>query len=119
MGTGRDGRKTLTSAIDIDLRTYATDPWRASVNQSLIRSYRLAGNTDKAQQHLAQALEIGVTLVQKYPDSAKAAYSYARTLQLSGRRADALEQFTRAHDFDRTSSKYRKAYYSARAASAP
>ena len=110
---------TLASAIDIDLRTYATDPWRASVNQSLIRSYRLAGNTDKAQQHLAQALEIGATRVQKYPDSAKAAYSYGRTLQLAGRRPDALEQFTRAYDFDRTSSKYRKAYYSARAASAP
>ena len=89
------------------------------MNQSLIRSYRLAGNTDKAQQHLAQALEIGVTRVQKYPDSAKAAYSYGRTLQLAGRRPDALEQFTRAYDFDRSSSKYRKAYYSAHAASAP
>jgi len=108
--------QSLARAIGVDLRIYAEDPWRASVNQSLTRSYRQAGDTDKAQEHLAQALEIGTTRIEKNPDSAKAAYSYGRTLQLAKRRSEALEQFTRAYEIDRTSSKYRKAYYSARAA---
>jgi len=116
MGQSEMAEKTLMSAVDIDLRTYSTDPWRASVNQSLVRSYRLAGNTDEAQEHLALALKIGVTRIQEKPDSAKAAYSFGRTLKLAGRRDEALEQFTRAYEIDRTSSKYRKAYYSARAA---
>jgi len=116
MGQSELFEKTLARAIDIDLQTYSTDPWRASVNQSLVRSYRLAGNTDKAQEHLALALEIGVTRIRDNPDSAKAAYSFARTLNLASRRDEALEQFTRAYEIDRTSSKYRKAYYSARAA---
>jgi len=116
MGQTDMAENSLARAIDIDLQTYSTDPWRASVNQSLVRSYRLAGNTDKAREHLALALEIGVTRIQDEPDSAKAAYSFGRTLNLAGRRDDALEQFTRAYEIDRTSSKYRKAYYSARAA---
>ena len=117
MGQPELFEKTLTRAIDIDLRTYSTDPWRASVNQSLVRSYRLDGNTDKAQEHLSLALEIGITRIQENPDSAKAAYSFGRTLELAGRRDEALAHFTRAYEIDRTSSKYRRAYYSARAAS--
>jgi len=108
--------ETVVSAINIDLQIYSNDPRRASVNRSLVRSYRLAGNEEKARAHLEQALDIGLARVSEHPDSAKAAYSYGRTLNLAGRREDAFEQFTRAHESDRTSSRYRKAYYSARAA---
>jgi tetratricopeptide (TPR) repeat protein len=107
--------QTIATAISIDLQVYAQDPWRASVNQSLVRSYRLAGSNEKAQQHLEEALAIGVSRIEEHADSAKAAYSYGRTLQLADRREEAFEQFTRAYEIDRTSSRYRKAYFSARA----
>jgi tetratricopeptide (TPR) repeat protein len=107
--------EAVAAAIDIDLKVYTQDPWRASVNQSLVRSYRLAGSDEKARQHLEEALAIGITRIEDHPDSAKAAYSFGRTLQLANRREEAFEQFTRAYEFDRTSSRYRKAYFSARA----
>lgn len=107
---------TVARAIRIDLDRHAEEPWRASVNQSLVRSYRLAGNEELADVHLAEAMHIGVTRITDHPDSASAAYSYGRTLQLAGRQDEALEQFTRAYDIDRTSSRYRRAYFAARAA---
>lgn len=116
LGQTESFEETVTTVINIDLQIYANDPWRASVNRSLVRSYRLAGNEEKAQAHLGEALDIGLARVSENPDSAKAAYSYGRTLKLAGRREEAFEQFTRAYESDRTSSRYRKAYYSARAA---
>ena len=107
--------QTIATAISIDLQVYAQDPWRASVNQSLVRSYRLAGSNEKAQQHLEEALAIGIARIEERADSAKAAYSFGRTLRLADRREEAFEQFTRAYEIDRTSSRYRKAYFSARA----
>jgi tetratricopeptide (TPR) repeat protein len=108
--------ETIAKAISIDRERYAEEPWRASVNQSLIRSYRLAGNDELAEAHLDEALRIGMTRVTKHPDSASAAYSYGRTLQLAGHLEEAFEQFTRAYDIDRSSSRYRRAYFAARAA---
>ena len=115
---GQDDRyeETIAKAIRVDLDKYADEPWRASVNQSLVRSYRLAGNEELAQAHLDEALHIGITRITEYPDSASAAYSYGRTLHLAGRPDDAFEQFKRAYDIDRTSSRYRRAYFAARAA---
>lgn len=107
--------KTIAKAIEIDLDRYAEDPWRASVNQSLVRSYRLARNEARAEAHLEEALRIGITRVIEHPDSGSAAYSYGRTLQLAGRPEEAFEQFSRAYDIDRTSSRYRRAYFAARA----
>ena len=103
-------------AIEIDLQKYDEEPWRASVNQSLVRSYRLAGNHERAAVHLEEALRIGLARITDHPESASAAYSYARTLQLAGRHEEAFEQFTRAYNIDRTSSRYRRAYFAARAA---
>lgn len=108
--------ETIAKAIRIDLDKYVEEPWRASVNQSLVRSYRLAGKDELAQAHLDEALHIGITRVTEYPDSPSAAYSYGRSLQLAGRRDEAFEQFKRAYDMDRTSSRYRRAYFAARAA---
>ena len=65
---------------------------------------------------LDQALHIGITRIVDHPDSASAAYSYGRTLQLAGRRKEAFDQFARAYDIDRASSRYRRAYFAARAA---
>ncbi len=103
-------------AIAIDLDKYAEDPWRASVNQSLVRSYRLAGDDELADVHLQEAFRIGMERISKRPDSASAAYSFGRTLQLADRHEEAFEQFTRAYEIDPTSSRYRRAYFSARAA---
>ncbi len=116
--TGQDDlfEATIAKAIGLDLAKYTEDPWRASVNQSLVRSYRLAGNAEMAQAHLEEALQIGITRVTEHPDSASAAYSYGRTLHLAGRADEAFEQFSRAYDIDRTSSRYRRAYFAARAA---
>ena len=116
LGQAESFDKTLEQAIAIDLRILAADPWRASVNQSLVRSYRLAGDDERAQVHLDNALEIGVSRIMSRPESASAAYSYARTLQLAYRHEEALEQFTRAYELKPTSSRYRKAYFAARAA---
>ena len=107
--------ETVAKAIDVDLERYAEEPWRASVNQSLVRSYRLAGNDLRAEAHLEEALNIGITRITEHPNSASAAYSYARTLQLADRHEEAFEQFSRAYDMDRTSSRYRRAYFAARA----
>lgn len=108
--------ETIARAIDIDREKFDRDPWRASVNQSLVRSYRLAGDSVNADAHLAKALEIGVGRILEHSDSASAAYSYGRTLQLAGQAEAAFEQFERAHLMKPTSSRYRRAYYSARAA---
>lgn len=107
--------ETVAKAIRIDLDRYDAEPWRASVNQSLVRSYRLAGNDERAAAHLEEALHIGIARITEHPDSASAAYSLGRSLQLAGRHAEALEQFTRAYDIDRTSSRYRRAFFAARA----
>ena len=107
--------ETVSKAIDIDLQKYNEEPWRASVNQSLVRSYRLAGDAERADAHLAEALEIGISRIMNKPDSASAAYSYGRTLQLAGRHEEAFEQFARAYEMKPTSSRYRSAYFAARA----
>lgn len=106
---------TVSMAIDVDLQKYTEEPWRASNNQSLVRSYRLAGNTERAEAHLAEALDIGLSRILSKPDSASAAYSYGRTLHLAGRDKEALDQFTRAYEMRPTSSRYRRAYFAARA----
>jgi len=80
-----------------------------------VRSYRLAGDAERADAHLAEALDIGISRIMNKPDSASAAYSYGRTLQLAGRDEEALEQFTRAYEIKPTSSRYRSAYFAARA----
>ncbi len=113
LGRMPEFEKSVARAIETDLKIYAKDPWRASVNQSLVRSYKLAGNDEKAQAHLTEAMQIGRDRIADYPGSPKAAYSFARTLKLAGQREEALQYFTRAYEMDRTSSKYRKAYYSA------
>ncbi|MDH3749790.1 MAG: tetratricopeptide repeat protein [Gammaproteobacteria bacterium] len=114
---GESGKfeETVSKAIDIDLQKYNGEPWRASVNQSLVRSYRLAGDAERADAHLAEALDIGISRIMSKPDSASAAYSYGRTLRLAGRDEEALEQFTRAYEMKPTSSRYRSAYFAARA----
>ena len=114
---GNSGRfeETVSKAIDIDLQKYNREPWRASVNQSLVRSYRLAGDTERADAHLAEALDIGISRIMSKPGSASAAYSYGRTLQLAGRDDEALEYFKQAYELKPTSSRYRKAYFAARA----
>lgn len=101
-------------AIQIDLLVYSSEPWRASVNRSLVRSYRLAGDSEKADDHLQRALAIGYARISEHPDSAKAAYSLGLTLMLADRKHEAAEQFSKAYDMDRASSKYRKAYFAAR-----
>jgi len=116
LGETGEYEDTVATAIDIDLQKYAEEPWRASINQSLVRSYRLAGDTERAEAHLAEALDIGISRIMSKPDSGSAAYSYGRTLQLAGRGEEALEQFARAYEIKPTSSRYRKAYYAARAA---
>ncbi len=108
--------EVMSRAIAQDLQKYEADPWRASVNQSLVRSYRLVGDTDRADAHLAEALEIGLSRITDHPESASAAYSYGRTLQLAGRKQEAFEQFSRAYELKPTSSRYRKAYFASRAA---
>lgn len=108
-------RQTVDQAIAIDLERQAADPWRASVHQSLVRSYRLADDELQAQSHLDEAFRIGEGRIASHPDSASAAYSYGRTLQLAGRKEDAFEQFSRAYELDPTSSRYRSAYFAARA----
>ena len=107
---------TIATAIGIDRKIYEEEPWRASVNQSLVRSYRLAGNDEMARLHLEEAIRIGETRITNRPDSASAAYSYGRTLELAGRLEEAFDQFTRAYEIDRTSSRYRRAFFAVRAA---
>jgi tetratricopeptide (TPR) repeat protein len=116
MGKSALYEETIARTISIDREKYTEEPWRASVNQSLVRSYRLAGYDELAEAHLDQALNIGMTRVADHPDSASAAYSYGRSLQLAGRLEEAFEQYSRAYDIDRSSSRYRKAYFKARAA---
>ena len=104
----------IQRAINIDLQKYSIEPWRASVNRSLVRSYQLAGDLDKVKEHLDLALEIGFRRIDENPKSASAAYSLGQTLLLANRRDEAAEQFKRAFETDRSSSKYRKAYYAVR-----
>lgn len=104
----------IQRAIDIDFQKYSIEPWRASVNRSLVRSYRLAGDLDKANEHLNFALEIGLRRIDERPKSASAAYSLGQTLLLADRRDEAVEQFRLAYETDRSSSKYRRAYYAVR-----
>ena len=104
----------IQRAINIDLQTYSIEPWRASVNRSLVRSYRLAGDLDKVKEHLDLALEIGFRRIDERPESASAAYSLGQTLLLANRRDEAVERFKLAFETDRSSSKYRKAYYAVR-----
>ena len=104
----------IQRAIDIDMRKYSIEPWRASVNRSLVRSYRLAGDLDQANEHLDFALETGFRRIDENPKSASAAYSLGQTLLLANRRDEAVEQFKLAFERDRSSSKYRKAYYAVR-----
>lgn len=105
---------SIAKAIEIDLSKHAIEPWRASVNRSLVRSYRLGGDIVNADHYLAQAMEIGFERISKRPDSASAAYSLGQTLMLADRTADALEQFTKAYESKPSTSKYRKAYFAAR-----
>ncbi len=102
-------------ALEADLARDAANPGRASTNRSLARDYRLLGEDESADKHTMQALKIGLKRLDTYPDNAGAAYSLARTYALMDRDEDAVKLYRRAHELEPTSSRFRKAYYRARA----
>ena len=51
----------MDKAIEIDLLRLAKKPYNISANVSLVRNYQLAGNVEKAQQHLQQAIDVGLS----------------------------------------------------------
>ncbi len=86
----------------------------ASVNRSLVRTYRLIGDESRADSHLRQALEIGLSRIEDHPTSANAAYSLGKTYELMGEGPKAYEQFARAYARVPSKKKFRKAYFRAR-----
>ncbi len=104
----------LDEALALDLKRYRKEPTLASVNRSLVRTYRLAGDESGADKHLGEALSASLRSVGKDSTSASAAYSLGKTYTLMERHGDALENLARAYKLGPTSKKYRKAYYAAR-----
>ena len=95
-------------------RLLENDPWRASVNRSLVRTYRLAENEAFADKYLLNAFEIGLQRIADRPDSVNALYSLGRTYSLANQPKKALELLSRAYEMKPASSRYRRAYYRAK-----
>lgn len=109
-GLPDEQRKILNEGLKLDLDLLAEEPWRASVHRSLYLTYKELGSAEKAAKHLDEAYAINAKRLQEHPDSAAAAYSMARTLDLMGRRISAVNQYKRAFDLKPGSSTYRRAY---------
>ena len=64
----------MDKAIEIDLLRLTDKPYNISANISLVRNYQLAGNVEKAQQHLQQALDVGLSKKASDPENPNTAY---------------------------------------------
>jgi len=84
---------------------------RASTNRSLVRTYRIIGDTVNSNKYLSQALEIGLSRIKKHPDSANALYSLGKTYILKGDIEKARPLFFKAYTIEPTDKAFRKKYY--------
>lgn len=98
-------------ALANDLARYEKEPKSISVNHSLARTYRQRDQMAKADHHLQLALQLARARVEEKPQSARAAYWLGKTYQLMGEDQPAARLFSRAHDLNPTSLKYRKAVH--------
>jgi len=105
----------IHEALAIDKARLAKNRNAASVNRSLVRTYRLLDDDEKAAFHLKRALDIGVERVQEHPSSGNAAYSLGKTYSLMERYDNAYKQFARAVELDPESRKFRRAMYRSKA----
>ena len=101
----------LDRVLNNDLRSLRKDPWRASVNRSLVCTYRLKGDTANSKKYLAQAFSIGTKRIEKYPNSANAMYSLGKTYVLMGEREKANPLFIKAYQLKPKDKSFRREYY--------
>ena len=104
----------MNEALQIDLRRYEKDTSAASVNRSLVRTYRLMDDKNQAEEYLQNALRIGLARIKDHPNGANAAYSLGRTYALMEREAEALEQYARAVKLEPTKKNFKEAYLKAK-----
>ena len=102
-------------ALSLDLERLEKRPSSPALNRSLAKTYSLLEEDAQAAAHAAKALELDLKKVARYPESSSAAYSLALSYQLQGKDGAAMEEFRRAYEIDPGNSKYRKAWFTARA----
>ena len=100
-------------ALANDLARYEENPNSIALNQSLARTYRQRHQPAKADVYLQHALRLSKKSVEEKPRSAKAAYWLGKTYQLLGQDEQAAQHFSRAHDLNPASLKYRKVHHRA------
>lgn len=105
---------TIQTALALDLAILDEQRWRASLHRSLYRTYRMMGQRDAAAMHMGRALAINHARLDENPNSASAAYSFALTLDLAGRKREALAQYRRAAELKPSNRQYQRAYRDAR-----
>jgi tetratricopeptide (TPR) repeat protein len=109
LGQQERALQQLNRAIEIDHQRLETRPDSLSAHISLVRNYLLAENVEKTQDHLRQALVIGLEKKASNPNNPSTAYWLGRSYQLKGDFTAAYHEFERAVNLRPESLKYRKA----------
>ena len=99
----------MDKAIEIDLLRLTDKPYNISANISLVRNYQLAGNVEKAQQHLQQALDVGLSKKASDPENPNTAYWLGTCYTLKGDYVAAYKEFQTAARLRPSSLKFKKA----------
>ena len=99
----------MDKAIEIDLLRLAKKPYNISANVSLVRNYQLAGNVEKAQQHLQQAFDVGLSKKASDPQNPNTAYWLGTCYTLKGDYVAAYQEFQNAVRLRPSSLKFKKA----------
>ncbi|RJX27806.1 MAG: tetratricopeptide repeat protein [Desulfurivibrio sp.] len=111
LGQDERFREINGRAIAIDMTRYGRFPGNVATNLSLHQTFLQAGNQERAQLHLQQALQAGQVKVRLEPDSASAAYWLGKSYLAAGDTPAALRHLEKAVQLKPQSVSFKKALY--------
>ncbi|WP_020676084.1 hypothetical protein [Geopsychrobacter electrodiphilus] len=99
----------LTKAEQADIDFLASEPLSVGSHLSLVETYELMKDKDRAADHLRGSLDIARLNAQRFPDSASAAYWLGRAEEKTGNLSKASKEYQRAAQIRPGVLRYQKA----------
>lgn len=108
MGMNEKADLQLNKAIEMDLLRLKKNKFSITAHISIAQDYKLQNNTEKEQQHLERALDIGLKTKEKYPNDANTAYWLGKTYIAQGDFPNAVSELRRVSILKPNTLKFRQ-----------
>jgi tetratricopeptide (TPR) repeat protein len=102
-------RTFLKKAEQLEIDFLAREPLRVDSHLSLVETYELSGNQERASDHLRGSLDIAKLNARRSPDNASSAYWLGRAEEKNGNFNNARQQYQRATQLRPGFLRYQKA----------